>query len=111
MAIDGELRLSVEDGEHFFHCVMEVLRDPAAGLHLAAKDKVQVHIHGTGGDEGLTFSQTDAAMRVCGFDLAQVGVPDSLREGRTWSRHLRKYCRGDEHRNHQACFHNAPTSL
>jgi hypothetical protein len=110
MAIDGELRLSIEDGEHFFHRIVEVLRDTAAWLHLATKDEVQVHIHGTGGNEGLTFSQTDTAMRVRGLDLAQVGVPDALRERRTGSRHLRKYCHGHEHCNQQACFHNTPTS-
>jgi hypothetical protein len=90
VAINRELCLSVENGEHFFHCVVEVLGDTAAGLHLAAKDKIQVHVHGAGGNQGLTFSQTDTAMGVRGLDLAQIGVPDSLRERRTRSRHLRK---------------------
>jgi hypothetical protein len=62
VAIDGEHCFAVEDGEHFFHRVVKVLGDTAAGLHLAAEDKIQIHVHGAGGNERLAFSQADAAM-------------------------------------------------
>jgi hypothetical protein len=110
MAINRELCFSIEDGEHLFHRIVEVLRDTAAGLHLAAEDKVQVDVHGAGRDESLAFSQADTAMGVHGLDLTQIGVPDSLRKRRTRSRHLRKCRQGYQHRSHQAYFHNTPTS-
>ena len=62
VAIDGELCLPVEDREHLFHRVVKVFGDTAAGLHLAAEDKIQVNVHSAGGNERLAFSQADTAV-------------------------------------------------
>jgi hypothetical protein len=45
-SVDREFRLAVEDYEHLFIGVMEVMSDTSAGHDLTAVNEVQIDIHG-----------------------------------------------------------------
>jgi hypothetical protein len=124
VTINGELHFPIQDGEHLFVCVVKVFRHPAARLHLATKDEIQVNVERIGRHQRLALPETDAPVGVFRYDLAQVSMTDPLREGLWRSSHLGISGQGQQHsRQHQtrhptqrpawtdhfSYFHNSPT--
>ncbi len=79
-AVDGELGLSVEDDEHLFAGVVEVVAYAAAGHDLAAMDEIQGHVHGRGGHEDFAGHVARAVMRPAARVFRWIGMSDALGE-------------------------------
>ena len=79
-AIDGELRLAVEDDEHLFGRVMEMMSDTSARHDLTPVHEIEVDVHRRGRNQQHASHVTGAFMRAAVLVFAGVGVADSGRE-------------------------------
>ena len=81
-AVDGELGLAVEDDEHLFHVVVEVVADAALGLDDAAVEKDEVGVEGLGVEEAGVVEFAGASVDAFGdAELVRFGALDALGEG------------------------------
>src|ERR1700761_4135773 len=78
VAVDRELRLAIQDGEHLLNSVVEVLGRAASGHHLAAQNEIDIHVHLTGVNERRTPIDTDGAMRMAKLNLFQIRMSDAI---------------------------------
>jgi hypothetical protein len=76
-AIDGELRLAIEDDEHLFGRVMEMVSHASARHDLTSVHKIQIDVHRTWGNQQHTSHVPGTLMRATVFVFAGVSVANS----------------------------------
>ena len=92
--VDGEFRLAIEDDEHLFVLIVEVMAHAAAARHhLAAMHEVEVHGHGIAGNQGHACHVAHTAVGAALAILGRIGMSDALRQ--RLGRHQRHY-RGEK---------------
>ncbi len=80
-AVDRELRFAVEDDEHLFGGVMEVVADAAARRDLAAMKEIEIRLQRAAGQERHAVHVADAAVRPARAIPAGVVMADALGKG------------------------------
>ena len=94
-AVDGELRLAVENDEHLLHVIVEVVADAALGLDDAAVQKHQVGVQGIAAQQLHEVHLPRPGVHVLQVAVLRgIGVRDALRQ-----RFARGQRQDDEKRN------------
>jgi hypothetical protein len=79
-AVNGELSLTIEDNEHLFGRVMEVVSDTSARHDLTAVHEIEIDVHCDRGNEQHASHVPGTFMRAAVLVLAGVRVTDSCCE-------------------------------
>ncbi len=80
-AVDGELRLAVENDEHLFRRVVEVMPHASTGHDFAPVHEVEIDVHSGRGNQKFAGHVAGTIVGTAASVLAGVGVTDPGRQG------------------------------